>query len=315
MMDGARTGKRVNELATTRDSARDPASEPYATVALKDGRRLAYLAVGPADGAPVFHFHGHGSSRLEALALKDAAMRAGVRLYAFDRPGIGRSDPKAGDRLLDWPHDVAEAADLLGVARFAVQGMSAGGPYALACAHALSGRVTSCSLISALPAPHIARRSGPFVRRVFWWIAWRFPNYLRKRLEQFRPDGVPTTEMVRARILRIAQWLGGEDLRLMHDHALLDLLVRTMTETGRQGAAANRDEIERLVKPWGFDFRKVTVPVRLWHGIEDRILPPGPARAMARKLRNCNPVFLEREGHFSVLVNRADELMAAVKPA
>ena len=100
--------------------------EPYATLTLKDGRKLGYLDVGKAGGAVVFHFHGHGSSRLEALMLEDAAHRLGLRVIALDRPGIGYSDPKDGDRLLDWPADVAEAADQLGIETFAVQGMSAG---------------------------------------------------------------------------------------------------------------------------------------------------------------------------------------------
>ena len=75
-----------------------------------------------------FYFHGHGSSRLEALALDDAAARAGVRVYAFDRPGIGFSDPKTGDRLLDWPADMSEAADLLGLGGFPSRACPPAGP-------------------------------------------------------------------------------------------------------------------------------------------------------------------------------------------
>ena len=290
-------------------------TEPYSTLTLKDGRALGYLDVGPKHGAPVFHFHGHGSSRLEALVLADAAEAAGVRVIAFDRPGIGRSDPKDGDRLLDWPSDIAEAADQLGISRFAVQGMSAGGPYALACAHALSGRVVSCSLVSAVPTPQIARSSGARVRRLMWLIARLFPKYLRARLREFRPDGIPSEEAIRTRMLRVAQWLGGEDLRLMQDEALFDMLARTMRETSRQASGAgNRAEIERLVKPWGFDIRKIAVPVFLFHGGEDRIMPIEPARKMARTLKNCVPTFYPAEGHFSVLVNRSHELMAALRP-
>jgi pimeloyl-ACP methyl ester carboxylesterase len=291
-------------------------TEPYSTLTLKDGRALGYLDVGPKHGAPVFHFHGHGSSRLEALVLADAAEKAGMRVIAFDRPGIGRSDPKDGDRLLDWPIDIAEAADQLGIARFAVQGMSAGGPYALACAHAYPQRIAACSLVSAVPTPQIARSSGARVRRMMWWIARLFPNYLRKRLQEFRPDGIPSDEAIRARMLRIAQWLGGEDLRLMQDEALFEMLARTMRETSRQASGAgNRAEIERLVKPWGFDIRKIAVPVYVWHGGEDRIMPIEHARKMARTLRNCVPTFYPAEGHFSVLVNRSHELMAALRPA
>jgi pimeloyl-ACP methyl ester carboxylesterase len=285
--------------------------EPASLLTLRDGRRLAYLAVGPADAAAAFHFHGHGSSRLEALALADAAEKARVRLIAFDRPGIGCSDPRPGDRLLDWPCDVEEAADLMEIPHFAVQGMSAGGPYALACAHALRDRVTACSLVSAVPTPGIALLAGPAVRRLAWWVARTFPNYLRRRLKDFRPDDM-TEAMLRARMQRMGQWLGGEDLRLMQDPAKLDLLARTMVESGRQNGQGNRSEIERLSQPWGFDIRKISAPVFLFHGDEDRIMHVAPARKMARVLKVCAATFYPGEGHFSVLVNRADALMEAL---
>jgi pimeloyl-ACP methyl ester carboxylesterase len=283
-------------------------AELASLITMRDGRNLAYLEVGSATGFPVFHFHGHGSSRLEALALADAAERAHVRLIAFDRPGIGLSDPKIGDRLLDWPSDVAEAADQLGVQRFAVQGMSAGGPYALACAHVLPDRVTACSLVSAVPPPGIALLSGPVVRRFAWWVARTFPNYLRRRLQEIRPDHM-SEAMVRARVMRIGQWLGGEDLRLMQDPEKFNLLTRTMVESVRQDGRGNRSEIERLTRPWGFDIRKIDVPVFVFHGDEDHIMHVRPAQMMARKLKECLATIYAGEGHFSVLVNKADRLM------
>ena len=293
-----------------------PDTEPYATLVLPDGRALGYLQVGAADGPAVFHFHGHGSSRLEALMLEEQALALGLRVIALDRPGIGRSDPRAGDRLLDWPADVAAAADHLGIETFAVQGMSAGGPYALACAHAIPDRLTACALISAVPPPEIAKRAGPRLRRLAWWAAQRFPNYLRRRLKQFRPDGLPDQDMVRQRMLRVSQWLGGQDEVLMGIPAMRAVLARTMVETARQGAVANRDEIERLVRPWGFDVRRIAFDrIFIWHGEQDRIMPVGPARVLANALGQSRSVFYPDEGHFSVLVNRAKELLEALKPA
>ncbi|HEY0302064.1 MAG TPA: alpha/beta hydrolase [Rhizomicrobium sp.] len=289
--------------------------EPFSTLTLKDGRKLGYLDVGAANGHAVFHFHGHGSSRLEALMLEAAAHARGLRVIALDRPGVGRSDPKDGDRLLGWPDDVAEAADQFGLSRFSVQGMSAGGPYALACVHRLGERVAACSLVSAVPPPEIARRAGPRVRRLAWWVAYRYPGYLRRRLLQFRPDAPPREEMVEARMMRVAQWLGGEDLRLMQVAELRAVLARTMMETARQNGAGNRAEIERLVRPWGFDVRALEGPrLFVWHGDQDRIMPVGPARAMARRLKDCTATFYAGEGHFSVLVNRAHDLLGALRP-
>jgi pimeloyl-ACP methyl ester carboxylesterase len=288
--------------------------EPALSLTLKDGRRLSYLDLG-AGGAPaVFHFHGHGSSRVESLMLDAAARRLGMRVIGLDRPGIGYSDPQHGDRLRNWPHDVAQVADMLGIDTFAVQGMSAGGPYALACAYEYPERVTACSLVSAVPTPEVAKRAGPRVRRLLWWAAARFPNYLRKRLMQFRPDARPSEEAVQARMQRVAMWLGGEDLHLMQIPEMRAILLRTMLETARQNGAGNRAEIERLVRPWGFDIRDITRPrMFLWHGTEDRIMPVAPARRMARTLRNCTATFYEDEGHFSVLVNRATDLLAPLR--
>lgn len=290
------------------------AEEPFSTLTLKDGRKLAYLEVGAKSGPVVFHFHGHGSSRLEALVMAEAATQLGLRIVALDRPGIGRSDPKPGDRLLDWPDDVAEAADLLGIDTFSVQGMSAGGPFALACAYTYRDRVAQCSLISSVPPPDIGVRAGPGSRRFAWWLAYHFPNYLREHVLHFGADGTLNVEL-ESRLMRVGEQFGGEDFRLMHVASLRTMLTRTMLETTRQNGDGNRAEIERLMCPWGFNVREIAGPrFFVWHGEDDRIMPVAPAREMARALRDCTQTFYTGQGHFSVLVNRHHQALAALRP-
>ncbi len=98
------------------------------TVRLHDGRTVGVASVGKSDGFPIFHCHGSGSSRLEVKLLAAAAISQGVRLIGLDRPGIGHSDPKNGYQLLDWPDDVGEVADQLGIERFAIEGILPVGP-------------------------------------------------------------------------------------------------------------------------------------------------------------------------------------------
>jgi pimeloyl-ACP methyl ester carboxylesterase len=117
---------------------------------LRDGRRLAYREYGASEGVPVFFFHGWPGSRLDFAPNEGAARDAGARVIAVDRPGIGESDPQPGRQVLDWPRDVSELADSLGVERFAVLGFSFGGPYARACAYVLADRVTRAGLVSCL---------------------------------------------------------------------------------------------------------------------------------------------------------------------
>lgn len=115
---------------------------------LAGGRRLGYAELGDAEGIPVVWCHGGLSSRLDALPAEPAARALGVRLIAPDRPGIGSSDRVPGRTLLDWPADVSELATALGIDRFAVLGWSLGGPFAAACAFALSDRVTTLGLVA-----------------------------------------------------------------------------------------------------------------------------------------------------------------------
>jgi pimeloyl-ACP methyl ester carboxylesterase len=98
------------------------------TLRLRDGRRLQVLEIGKRNGFPIFHFHGNGSSRLEIFTVESRAEPLGLRLICPDRPGIGGSDSKPDYQLLDWPDDVVDVADQLGVKCFAVEGFSGGAP-------------------------------------------------------------------------------------------------------------------------------------------------------------------------------------------
>lgn len=100
---------------------------------LSDGRSLGYAEYGAEDGRPIFFFHGSQSSRFERHPDDSIAVRNNARVIVVDRPGHGLSDFQPGRTILDGPADIVELADGLGLDRFGVMGMSAGGPYALAC--------------------------------------------------------------------------------------------------------------------------------------------------------------------------------------
>jgi pimeloyl-ACP methyl ester carboxylesterase len=104
------------------------------TLRLGDGRRLGYAERGDPGGRPLLYFHGWPGARVEARLADEPAKAAGVRLVALDRPGMGFSDFQRGRTFVDWSADVVEVADALQLDRFAVLGISGGGPYAAACA-------------------------------------------------------------------------------------------------------------------------------------------------------------------------------------
>jgi pimeloyl-ACP methyl ester carboxylesterase len=96
------------------------------------------------------YFHGWPGARVEGRLGDDAARVSGVRLIAIDRPGMGLSTFQPSRGFVDWPDDVVEVAATLGLDRFAVLGISGGGPYAAACAWKLADRLTSAGIVSSL---------------------------------------------------------------------------------------------------------------------------------------------------------------------
>ena len=120
------------------------------SIQLDDSRRLGFAAYGPPAGRPVFHFHGSGSSRLERPANVEILFKLDLRFISVDRPGHGLSDLQPDRRLQDWPNDIEQLADHLGIESFFATGHSAGGPHVLACAHQLPNRVLAAALISSV---------------------------------------------------------------------------------------------------------------------------------------------------------------------
>lgn len=140
---------------------------------LRDGRALAYAEWGPVEGRPVLHFHGVPDGRF-SWGGGFTCVERGIRLIAVDRPGIGRSDSKPGRSVANWPADVAELADELGLDRFAVSGWSAGGAYALACAAELGARIDAVALVGGS-----GRLDLPgFVGQMSTAAAWRLAKHV-----------------------------------------------------------------------------------------------------------------------------------------
>jgi pimeloyl-ACP methyl ester carboxylesterase len=87
----------------------DDVSRLNQRIVLADGRRLGYDEYGPADGVPLFYFHGTPSSRKDWRTLGNEGLteKLHVRVIAADRPGTGLSDFQKGRCIGDWPADVA----------------------------------------------------------------------------------------------------------------------------------------------------------------------------------------------------------------
>ena len=132
------------------------------TLTLPNGRTIAYTDVGATDaGHPTaVYFHGAPTSRLDRVLFDEELASRGVRVLSADRPGYGGSSPQPGRTMSDHVADVVALADHLGVDRFAVAGLSSGGPYAVAAAALAPSRVSAAAVIAGVHRLPVARAPG-----------------------------------------------------------------------------------------------------------------------------------------------------------
>jgi pimeloyl-ACP methyl ester carboxylesterase len=271
---------------------------------LRDGRRLAYAECGDRGGSPAFYFHGTPGSRLEGAFLDAAARRQGVRLIAVDRPGYGHSDYKRGRRLTDWADDVADAADALDLKRFAVIGLSGGGPHAQACAARMPERITSASIVSGAGSPESVLdgrgRFGRFFARLALMLTPLFAFFAAMWAAFWAP---------RTRAWMMPRFI---DRNIMRRKEAREAFVDDVKEALRQGGGAMRQDLVMFARRWGFEPAAVGhVPVRLWHGEADRVVPVAIGRYYAREIPGCLATFFPGEEHL-MLIDHADDIMRAV---
>lgn len=268
------------------------------SIRLNGGRRLAFAEHGSRDGSAILYLHGAiGSPLGVADELAAVIERLGLRWICVERPGFGASDPAPGRSMLGFAADVGELLDALGLRRVAVIGVSAGGPYALACAHHLSGRVGAvavCSSVSPLGAPHGVPGLPLRVRLPLALLAAR-PRPCTAALDRAARLARRHPGLVR-RVLRLGAAAGDTGLRAggAAGGVAVDGLLATLSG-GVQGLV---EDYLISCRPWGFSPAEVRTPVCLWHGMQDRIVPVEHAWQLAAALPSCRASFDPDEGHF-----------------
>jgi pimeloyl-ACP methyl ester carboxylesterase len=246
---------------------------------LPDGRDLGWLELGDPEGVPVFAFHGTPGSRLQ-FEIEDSPIRAaGLRLICPDRPGYGLSTFQLGRRLVDWPPDVEYLADHLGIDRFAVMGISGGGPHSAVCAALLGGRVNSAAIVSGVGPLADPRAIEGMMRsnQIFTALARRRSRVLHVALNL--QVGAMRRWPSHALDLMIKQ-LPPVDVAILSRPEVRELFARDALRSSRTAGAAAVQDFELFATDWGFDLSAIRIPVHIWQGDADRNVPPHHARLL-----------------------------------
>jgi pimeloyl-ACP methyl ester carboxylesterase len=285
------------------------------TVTLRDGRRLAYTEWGVPDGPPVLYFNGTPGTRIW-IPDEAATVEAGVRLIVPDRPGVGGSDPKVPRTIGEWPADVLELVDSLGIPRFAVIGVSAGGSYTAACAALIPDRLTDVAIVNSRLA------TWNWEERPGIQDAWNADT--RAEFELMQRDVVAGVTLARANLVGVAREIV-EQPEVMHedlaqaegdrwffeDAARVEAFDAYHRDTFAQGLDAAVWEFIKIYLPWGFRLADIPIPVRIWHGSQDPWVAYDDIEFLVNAIPRTSLVVWPDSGHLG-FIKHWDEIMTTI---
>jgi pimeloyl-ACP methyl ester carboxylesterase len=183
--------------------------------------------------------------------------------------------------------------------RFAGVGFSGGGPYALVCAYQIPHRLTACGTVARVG------RISPFLVFLSQWLPWLVLPITRRFFRN--------KEQAQKALMRAARNWVEPDRKSIFLPGIKELMVASLVEALRPGARGAAHDGALLRRPWRFNLEEVIFPrIFLWHGELDKEVPVATGREVAGKLAQCKATYYTGEGHISLIVNHAQNIVQAL---
>jgi pimeloyl-ACP methyl ester carboxylesterase len=280
------------------------------TVTTADNRTLDVLVMGP-EGAPVVvYHHGTPSAPVEGGPMDAPAAAAGVRLVQYARPGYALSTPQPGRTVASAVADTEAVVAAIGGADYIAIGVSGGGPHALACAALSTTCRAAASVAGAAPygVPDLDFLAGMGQDNIDeFGAALKGVAALEELLNHVAPSLADVT--AEGVIEAMSGLLPTVDKDALTGD-LGDWLARSCRRALSSGIAGWRDDDLGFVAPWGFSVSEIAVPVGVWQGEQDLMVPYAHGSWLAAHIPTAQPHLYSDHGHLSIAAAHMTEILA-----
>lgn len=281
-------------------------------LALPDGRRLDVYMAG-SEGMPLIFHHGSPSSGIDFPPLGDALAERGLRFVGYSRAGYGSSTRRQGRSVADVAEDVRAILDHLGADEAYAYGWSGGGPHAIACGALLADRIRGVATIGGV---------APWPAEGIDWFEGMGPE----NIEEFHATLADPENSVRSAARDWPKWraVTGADIAETFGGLIDEVDRGALTgDFAEYEAASIREGLREsywgwvdddlaFVKPWGFDLESLRVPVHVWQGGHDRMVPFAHGQWLASHIPTARPHLLPEEGHLGLAVTQVAKVLDAL---
>jgi pimeloyl-ACP methyl ester carboxylesterase len=274
---------------------------------LPNGQVVGVYEYGDPSGRPVMVFHGTPACGAGFDWADAPARERGLRLIAPDRPGVGVSTPLDGWRVADWPPIVTALADAVGVDRFAVWGYSGGGPYAVATAAAEPRRVVGAAIAAGMGEVGTFAAVEDFEKtdRQLLGLSVKHPRVARVVLAvSYRLAKVSPKTAYRS----FEKQLNASDAKVAATLGEPKEAMALFTQAFLKSSRGVVDDYRSIARGWGVDFDSITVPVHIFQGTADTMVPLRHAEGLAKRIPHAELTTWPEEGHLGT-VNHVHEIL------
>jgi len=272
------------------------------------GREVCLELAGDPEGKPILVHAGEPMSRRLYGGWIADAEKKGIRLISYDRPGYGGSTANPGHTVASGAADVRAIAEALGYERLAIWGISGGGPYALGCAALLPDLAVAVASVASV---------APYGIQGFDYFAGMGESNVEGTKLFFADPEAARLELPedRAAVLAATPEQFAEELESLLSPVDADVLTGDLADwlldshkvalsPGDQGWWDNG---AAYLGDWGFDVRDIRVPVKIWHGHQDRFVPVQHGEWLAANVAGAEADISDRDGHLT-MIGRAGEI-------
>ena len=235
----------------------------------------------------------------------------GWQLVTYSRPGYAGSTRHEGRSVADAAADVATILDSLGIDHFVTLGWSGGGPHALACAALLPERCDGAATLAGV-APYDAEGLD-FLAGMGPENVEEFGAAARSRAELDAFLGTFAEALADTTPEGLADSLGGliddVDRAALATGELAEMLATSVRRAVSAGIDGWRDDDLAFVRDWGFDLGAISVPVSVWQGAHDRMVPFAHGRWLAAHIPGAREHLYDDEGHLSLVGSRCRAIL------
>ena len=90
---------------------------------------------------------------------------------------------------------------------------------------------------------------------------------------------------------------------------VFDIVRAGILECLRRGPKCVIADADIYLSEWGFEVSQVNYPIHFWHGKDDKNIAWTYTEKLATLIPDTTTQFFDDEGHYSLPVNRAEEIV------